>query len=341
MSFKNFALTVLCVLIFSTNSQAAVQFTFSPELGVMGGTTEYELDVIFNDTTNSGIGVKRRITSLLEFPLDVTIGGISGEIHPMEDQTRWSIGLKFLTNLNNPSEKMIDTDWDEMKTIFPYTKWSETNSNAEIDLTILDAEFRFRIVQKKSMDISILAGGRYQRIYQEAIGLDGWQRKFNVDSNLYDPSFDFSYFQDTVVGTYEIKLKQFKVGIQSEIYLSSLFTSQLKIAFAPVFFDDKDDHVLRNKLSTASGDGKGIITGFNLRYHNSYGILSYVQLNATYNYLTANSSQTQWWYDDEVHTDPNSQEVIIDIEKNTIISGIPHTIRSTQYGVSVQFGFEL
>ncbi len=336
MSVKKLALAVLCILFFSTNSQAALQFTFSPEFGVMGGTTEYEMDIkgyfIVDDGTTLDTTI-RRVTSLLEFPLDISIGGVSGEVHSIEDPMKWSLGIKYLTNLNNPNSKMIDTDWDEVQTKFPYTKWSETNSDAEINMTILDAEARFRIVQKSSMDISILAGGRYQKIYQDIIGLDGWQRQFDTVAYIYEEPFYFSRYDNEVVGTYELKLKHFKVGMQSDIYLSNLFTSQFKIVFAPVFFDDTDDHVLRKKLSTASGDGKGFIAGFNLRYNNSKRFLSYIQLSTSYNYFTANGSQVQKWYGD----DPGTSED----DTGDIISGIPHIIRTKQYSISLQIGLTL
>lgn len=344
MTVKKIAITIICLLCVITSSHAKVKMTFSPEIGIMGGTTEYEMDIkgyfvdyrdVIPDTTI------RRVTSLLEFPLDVTICGLSGEINPMEEPNRWSIKLKYLTNLNNPGSKMIDTDWDEIVSIFPYTKFSYTESDAEMDMTIIDLEARFCVMEKHKIDISVFAGGRYQKIYQDVIGIDGWQRPFNVDSIYYYPSQDLPLYQDIVVGTYEIELKQIKVGFLSDIYLSDRISSQIKIAFAPVFFDDIDDHVLRNKESTANGDGKGYIAGFNLRYNKPGSKLSYIQLNASYNSLSAEGSQTQYWYGDDPSTDDGDPNTTDDIDTGLIISGLPHTIKSKQYSISLQVGFEL
>ena len=345
MTVKKIAITIICLLCVITSSHAKVKMTFSPEIGIMGGTTEYEMDLKGNyiytigSTTDTTI---RRLTSLLEFPLDVTIGGLSGEINPMEEPSRWSIKLKYLTNLNHPSDKMIDTDWDEIVSKFPYMKFSYTESNAEMNMTILDLEARFRIAQRHKMDISIIAGGRYQKIEQDLIGLEGWQKKFIDSLQIYNDTVGiFSGYENVNGLYYKIEYKQFKVGFLSDIYLSDRISSQIKIAFAPVSFKDVDDHILRYKLSTGKGNGSGYIAGFNLRYDKPGSRLSFIQLSTSYNSLSAEGSQTQEWYADELRFNQETQEYVIAVKEDTIISGLPHTIRSKQYSISLQIGIEL
>ncbi len=330
MSVKKIALVLLCMLCIAAPSYAKIAYTIAPELGVMGGTTEYELDIQLNVADSAtGTPVKWRLTSLLEYPLDITFAGISGEIRPYDNPTAWSLQLKYLTNINDPGGKMIDTDWEEYSIDFPYTKWSETNSDTKIDMTVLDAEFRFLVAQKKNYDISVFAGGKYQKVYYDIVGLDGWQRPKDDVTNTYGDPFNFSVYQNEIVGTYEIKVKQFKVGFLSDFYLSDNFTSQIKLGFTPLSFDNIDDHVLRFKLSTASGNGTGYLAGFNMRYKFAK---SFIQISTSYNKYSANGAQMQSWYGN----DPSSP----DDDTGKSIEGIPHTIRSTQYSLSIQVGFE-
>ena len=213
MSVKKIALTLLCFVCIATPSYAKVKYVIAPEFGRMGGTTEYELDIQAN-TIDSATGTPTswHITSLLEYPLDVTFAGISGKILPFENQKTWSLTLKYLTNINDPSGKMIDTDWEEYAIHYPYTKWSETNSDTEMKMTVLDAEFNFLVAQKKHYDISVFAGGKYQKVYYDIVGLDGWQRQLDDTTHTFSDPFYFSIYQNEIVGTYEIKVKQFKVG---------------------------------------------------------------------------------------------------------------------------------
>ncbi len=302
----------------------------------MGGTTEYEMDIKgFYEFDNGGTldTTIRRITSLLEFPLDVTIGGFSGIAHPIEDPNKWTISLKYLTNLSNPNNKMTDKDWDEIVTKFPYMLWSDTESDAEMSMTILDLEARFRIVQKSHMDISIIAGGRYQKIDQKMFGIDGWQKSFNDSLNVYNETAGIFTGYDGINGlNYQIEFKQFKIGLQNDIYLSNKITSQIKLLFAPASFEDIDDHVLRKKLSTANGDGNGYITGFNLRYETGNSKFSFIQLSTLYNYYISYGTQIQEWYGD----DPSSDED----DTGNVSQPVPHTVISKQYVISLQIGIE-
>ncbi len=334
MSVKKTIFAFLIILCSITSSHAKLKITFAPELGVMGGTTEYEMDIqgsFIDSSGSSPVYAKRRITSLLEYPLDVTIAGLTAEIRPIENPNRWSIELKYLTNLNDPKSKMVDRDWDEITSKFPYMLWSETESEAKMNMTIFDFETRFRIIQKSRMDISIIAGGRYQKIEQNLFGIEGWQKSFIDSLNMYSETAGiFSGYEGVNGLYYKIEYKQFKIGLLSDIYLSENVTSQLKFAFAPASFNDVDDHLLRNKLSKSKGDGNGFLAGFNLRYDLSHSTLSYIQLSTSYNYYSGNGAQTQEWYGD----DPGSPED----DTGNISSGIPHTIRSKQFGIGLQIG---
>ncbi|MDF1545685.1 MAG: hypothetical protein P1R58_11350, partial [bacterium] len=54
----------------------STSISITPTFGYGFGTTEYEMNLSFFDTDNNGETVIRSIRSLLEFPLDLTYGGL-------------------------------------------------------------------------------------------------------------------------------------------------------------------------------------------------------------------------------------------------------------------------
>lgn len=334
MSKIKIAILTLSLFFCISSANATIQTTVSPEFGSMGGTTEYDMDIEFNYIDTTGViptSVRWKLRSLLEFPLDVYFGGLSAHFNSIEDPNRWKFHLKYLTNLNNPDGSMVDSDWEEVSNQFPYTKFSETNSNSKIKLSYLEAEFQFSIVEKRNFVLSLFAGGSYQKLENDIIGLEGWQRQYDTVSNTYGDQFYFDVYQDSLVGTYEQTVKQIRIGLISDINLSQQLSSQIKFGFAPAFYKDIDDHVLRFKLSDSDGDGKGIYSGFSLQYNMSQSGFSFIRLNSTYTYFTAHGSQTQTWYAD----DPASPED----DTGESYSGLPHTVRTKQYTIGLEAGY--
>ena len=334
MSRQNIIYFMFIILICVSTSKATLQFEVSPEFGIMGGTTEYEMDIKYNfiDTTGTTpIPARWHLTSLLEFPLDFKLGGISADIYTSQRPNTWKLHLKYLTNITNPKGSMIDSDWEEISNQFAYTKFSETNSGTEIDLTYLEAEFQFLLFQKKKLDVSLFLSGSYQKLYNDIKGLEGWQRPFDSVANIYGDQFYFDLYQDSLVGTYEQQIKQVKIGVLNDISLSNQISSQIKFGFTSIFYNDIDDHVLRYKLSTSKGDGKGINSGVSLKYETRNSLLSFFKINFLYNHYTATGPQTQTWYDD----DPGTPED----DTGDSFTGLPHKIRTTQYMLSAQIGF--
>ncbi|KAA3636853.1 MAG: omptin family outer membrane protease [Calditrichaeota bacterium] len=336
---KTFILFAISLFVISTAS-AKIKFSAAPEISLLNGETEYELDINFSyiDTSVSpNVGVTYRLTSLLEFPLDVVVGGFTFQLAPEEDLSKWTIHGGVFTSFTDPGGKMFDTDWEGASPYYDYTKWSYTESDAEMSMTLLDLDFTFRLAQNEKVTLSALLGGRYQKIKQDVIGLGGWQIAY--DDTLYysNPNnlitINEENYKNMRVGYYEVTYKHFKFGLLTEYRFSPKLTGKLKTVFSPLRFDDYDDHILRFKESTADGDGNSFIGDFQLRYNINRADIKdklFVELGASFVKLKATGPQTQSWYGDDGATPED--------DTGEMISGIPHTVRSTQTKINFRLG---
>lgn len=335
---------ILFILVCFTNTQASLQFTLTPEVGLIDGYTEYEMDYYFkflNYITGEPVPTVWRINSLLEFPLDASIGGISGKLQSDYDPNRWSVYLKYLTTFTDPSDKMQDSDGEGFSTLFPYTQISYTESDAKMNLDIFEAGFQYRFMNKKQFDVSFTFEFRYQQIYQELIGYDGWYRPFDTAQlEYFDSTIAISGAADTVGISYKLQMEQIAFGFQSNIFITDKFTIQIKSAFAPIVYNDTDDHKLRFKRSTSNGFGMGFKGGFNIRYELPYLHLSFIQLSSSLNTYSAKNTQAQIWYEHETGIDPETQRSIILVPEGTAIGNIPHDIRGKSYTINIELGIQ-
>ena len=339
---KKIALIILFILISFSNSKATLEFTLTPEVGLLGGTTEYEMDYYYEfNNYITGVPVKTvwRINSLLEFPTETKIAGLSGNLYSKYDPSKWNVSLKYLTAITDPNEKMKDSDWEGITTFFPYTQISYTESDATMDLHIFEAGVQYRIINKSRYDVSLLFEFQYQQMYQELTGYEGWYRPFDtLLVEYFDSTVAISGAVDTIAITYKLQTEQVALDLQSNVYITEKLTTQLKAAFAPVLFNDTDDHTLRFKKGHSNGFGLGFKGGFSIRYDLPFTKLTFVQLNSIYNTFSAEGSQSQIWYAHERGIDPETQRSIILVPDGTTIASIPHEVRRTQYTINLLFG---
>ena len=334
MQIKSTVLYILTCVVLTTTLQAKVHLSFVPEIGLMSGTTEYEMDYRYefvNYYTGSPVLTEWRVNSLLEFPLDVSLGGLTANLYPEDEPNKWNLSLKYLTSLSNPNDKMKDSDWEGITTFFPYTQFSYTESDAEVDLKIYEFEARYRVGQKEHVDYSLFLGVKFQNLNQDILGYDGWYRPFDtIQLEYFDSTVSQSGYPDTVVLDYNFKFEQISFGLQGDIFLSDKISTKLKVALAPVFFNDTDDHILRKKESKSNGIGMGYNAAFDISYDLPYRYISFIKLKSFLNTFTAEGSQMQFWYEVKAGLDPTSQ-----------VGKIPHKIRSTYYMFNIEVGIEI
>jgi hypothetical protein len=332
----------ISVLSFSVNAETPLRISVSPSLGYSFGETEYIMnlrtpmtdengDVVTDDLGNP---VLLQIKSQLEYPLDVTMGGGNFRLTPAEDPELWSVEASAFVTLNDPGGVMKDSDWDGANGLYELTQWSYTESSAEMSSLLLNFEATRRILSPGNVRVAALAGLRYHKIEQKLFGVDGWQRLFEASTFTYGEPIYFTAYENTQVLYYEIKYLLPQIGLNFTADLSPNFMAGIKTIFVPVWFEDVDDHLLRNKLSRADGTGTGFIGSLNLDYRlgsPQRRSRPFISIFAEFTSIGASGDQTQEWYGD----DPASPDFD---DTGSRITGIPHDANITLYRVGIKAG---
>lgn len=338
---KHILFAALLSLVFSGqgNAESAVKFTVSPSVGHAFGETEYVLEIssYLSDengdviTDQLGNPIVYRLKSQLEYPLDVFMAGATVGLGPTADPSLWSVKAGVFTSVNDPGGIMKDHDW--IGILPDLTKWSYTESSAEMKSIILDLEVTRRILSPGKARVAAMAGFRYHRLEQDLFGADGWQRLYDAEIDTFDDPVYFDTLQTTQVLYYEVKYFLPQAGLKTDLELSPNLSLSARTALALVWFKDVDDHPFRAKLSEADGTGTGFIGSLSARYQLSSagtGTAPYIGFSAEYTTLTSSGDQTQTWYGD----DPASP----DDDTGLRISGIPHEVNANWYHIGINLG---
>jgi len=339
--FNRIVLFVLILLFFFTApANSKIDFTLTPRILSMTGHTEYSLDVTFNTVDSATqTPVQESIASLLEFPLDNVIVGFGFNLKPPTSD-KWILNGNFGLSVKDPDDKMFDSDWHTKLPFFGKTLYSFTESDVTLKMIQADLNYRHMIMQKPKTSFYVMVGFKYQKIEQDIINFAGWQRFLDDAEHSYGSQYLISY--DDMAILYKLNYYIPYFGLAGDFNLSSKFLVSFSAAYSYSYFTDSDDHVLRNKLSTADGNGSSfILNGSNriILSRNENGKAFFIETFVDYLTIDINGVQKQYWYDDEGYTDPITDEFIILAEKGTIITGIPHKIKSNQLSIGFSLGF--
>lgn len=334
-------LTVLCLiagLVGTTEASAKrVKWSVAPTISMNFGQTEYEMDLQFTQfDTASNKFVTERIRSLLEFPTDFLMGGVEIEVRSHPDRLDyWGIEASLLTSLTNPGNKMTDFDWHAISGFFDLTHFSFTESDVEGKAYQLQLQGYRRLFGSRELSVAVLGGFQYYKIDQDIIGFDGWQRPFDVANTRYADSINITGTSKAII--YRVTYKMPHIGLKGRLLLPKENRIELKGALMAVFASDFDDHLLRKKRSTASGTGWGFQSELKIHLVPNPAKQKnriFVDLAAKFLTLKVTSNQTQRWYETVVENDT-------EIPEGTVIPGVPHDFRSTQYNLGLRVGIGL
>ncbi|MEW6411380.1 MAG: hypothetical protein AB1483_02775 [Candidatus Zixiibacteriota bacterium] len=334
------AVFVLCVFQLA-HAEKKIQVSLAPTIGHSFGETEYILkfrsyildefgEIAVDDFGNPII---YEVKSLLEFPMDVIFIGGSILMEPVLDKTLWSVETGVYTTVNDPGGAVTDSDWDSATSLWEETKFSYTESDATMSSLRFNIEVTRRLLTLGKLRVSALGGFRYQNIKQDIYGYEGWYRILDTVNFVYS-SETYTQSGSGPVGYYEVTYKQPQIGLLTSTEFPSGMTLKLKTAFTPVWFDDYDDHILRNKESTADGDGAGFEGSLRARFKFSSlraPLVPYLDIFADYMTLHATGYQTQTWYGDDGAT-PDFDDTGLSV------SNIYHEVNSTQYNIGFKLG---
>lgn len=227
----------------------------------MTGDTSYQI---------SGEGWK----SLLEFPLDIKLVTITYQQRFNND---YELGLNYKTNLTEEAGTMKDSDWIYNQKIFYSESKADLNSNFyDLHLAKIKNLDKFRLksilgYKYNYFDYTIHDGTQWNYLYNSTSSLDGEVLDYQVTYHIPYIGFDIS--------TENKKQIMWNINVNFSPFLSA---------------NDRDDHILRSKLSKAETEGTGIFINYNLIYILRKNIN--LKGNISYSNINTSGNQNQYYY---------------------------------------------
>jgi outer membrane protease len=291
-----YILSVVMVLFYFTSAYSDEvslrdnKFSISAGLGLMAGHTTYQIGGHYD--TPQGSGNVRFPLSELEFPLDVYIGTLNGTVKLNQ---KWKISVGLKKNITSESGKMKDSDWgiyylDDEPGADPDSLDIYSESDTEVDLFIADiaARYYFNDINPIRSKFLFFIGGRY--IYQE----------FDFDVSDLDQWYPSRPDRDHVlvsgkVLTYEVTKHVPALIIGTELFTKHNFSLEAELGYSPIVtVEDKDNHILRDKISKAKCDGDATL--FSLA--GSYNFHSRWVLELRFDYMSIDTKGDEKQYDE-------------------------------------------
>src|SRR6056297_1596470 len=298
------------------------RFTVEPYLKFNFGYTDYLLKT-------------KEVQSELEFPLNTLIAGgrVSYAIRN-GGIDEWLFRATAGTSLIEPWGVFKDHDWYVFSG-YPSVKFSYTESEVEMAYLEFSAEAEKRLFSHDDVHLYGTVKYGYQHIEQDAMGYRGWQYADDPNALDGDPYVYGIALLDRDLKALEYKIIYQSFGFGGRFHWHPSRKLSLSMGLMPklLYLRDRDDHVLRNKLSTAEGFGFVGTSEVSLTYTWSdfRNYEPYISLRGQLHYLRANTEQTQEWYGDDGAT-PNVDDT------GTKITGITHIVESVQGGISISAG---
>jgi hypothetical protein len=335
LSYLLFFVSFICRPVLA---EQALRFTVDPFISHNFGYTEYIMEWYGYLATPTDTG-PYFLSSKLEFPLDVIMLGAKIGLHSTRETLyAWSIEAGYFTNLDDPGGIMKDHDWETVHrviagdTVYSWgqvEKFSYTESSAQMKSTQLTLDAFLCVLHENSFSLDLWGGFSYQRIEQNIFGFEGWQlwRDSSIADTVPLNGTEHALF-------YRVTYKTPHLGLRSNIKLASKVRFTAQAAFAPVWVSDYDDHLIRNKIATASITGSGVNSGASIRLNlgDNPKLKPLIILTSELVYFHASGNQTQKFYDDDPGT-PDVDESVL-----PPFPGIPHEINTLQFNVGLRVG---
>jgi hypothetical protein len=316
-----FLLAALAVLSAPRLSAAAPVFSATLDTIWVTGDTRYLMEL-----PASPYGV----SSELVFPLNTLLEGVRLSYSPKNTGRHpWTVEASFYSNLVNPYGIMQDYDW-YMWPGYPKVPFSYTESQADMRWYLAGAELQVALTSGSWGNLILDLGYRFQFIKQVIIGYTGWQYDDTDDDGLPDV-FDFISGSEHALD-YQIFYNAVTAGLSLTLCPAPPVTVTADAGPALVYVSDRDDHLLRYKLSTASGVGFGGYAGLEARYTWSTAnprLRPFVALSGSGLWFFAKTLQTQSYYTGATEEPPGTTWV-----------GIDHRISTRQYRAAFILGLQ-
>jgi hypothetical protein len=304
--------------------RASAELRWSLEAGLGGalGRAAYDLEV-----EESGAVVLSR----LEFPLDgweASARLACSLFRERHELWRFEVGADV--GLSDPSGLMRDYDWIEFAG-YPRIPSSYTESDVEAVSVAAGLKASRAVLVRGFLELYLCAGYRFGYLFQSIQGYTGWWYEWN--GTAYDLWSDRDSREALRYTLYSHALP---VGLGLRLAPWPRLQFLLEAAWVPVYAVDEDDHLLRYKLSTASGLGHGASCRLEASVTLSRredGLGPYLALTADFLGWRVSTTQTQKWYGDDLAGEED--------ETGMVMSGIGHVITSLEFRAGLSAGVRL
>jgi outer membrane protease len=266
--------------------------TLGLQTGYITGNTTYHIS--FSEEV---LGVVYNGDSELEFPLDNFLWGIEGGVGYKninnEKQDRARLTLRWLTDVNNGAGKMKDSDWlNDAYDIYYYgithpglDIYSE--SDADLDTNMVDVNYTFNFCPTENISIGSTIGYKYQKFKYDISNLN------QVGYGPYED--DYTGSVSGRVLDYKVEYKIPYLGLSTDLLLGDKFQLNLQFGYSPwADAKDRDDHLLRYKLSTADCDGDAYLINLNANWEFLPAWI--LQVGSEYVNIDTDGTQHQFFY---------------------------------------------
>jgi len=259
------------------------------QTGYLGGNTTYHISQY-----SGGSGIE----SELRFPLRTVLAGVQAgyKTELRNGKNELQVSLSWMKNVTRGSGKVEDSDWatndidiSTVGTAHPGKDiYSESDMRLRADLYDARAVLGFGIGER--VKLGPMLGFKHQRFHYDVSNVN--QVGFGSYASSYTASVDGK------VMTYDVVYDMVYVGVSADLKSSgtgSSFLTTARFGFAPyVSVKDRDDHLLRSKMSTCNTTGVAILASVGTNWKFSKGWL--LGLNAEYLRISANGTQNQYFY---------------------------------------------
>lgn len=264
-------------------------------------TIKGQVGMMFGDITYDTSGIEDGMpwASQLEFPLDMAVAGLDASLRWGSDMyyQQAVIGVRVMGNISDPVSDMIDRDWAPRNFLSTYTE-----SDATLDALMVDAYIKIPFYVGRGMflarntAVDLVGEYSHQDFQYDIYGLSGYSDVPGAGGyeTLYEPGSTYAL-------KYGVTFDSVAFGgeITDSYGESFVFTGSLLGGLA--WYQDKDDHILRSKISETDGVGIVVKVRGSSRYifdAYSSGLMKwFVEGSADMTAIAVTGTQEQSFYD--------------------------------------------
>ncbi|MBN1637318.1 MAG: omptin family outer membrane protease [Deltaproteobacteria bacterium] len=308
---KGFIILMVALLMvgFSIASYAqGLQVDFSLGAGRLSGDTTYQIG---GDISIAGgeSGEVHFPISELEFPINVYMACADFKL-VFSDSFEFTAGVK--KSITEDAGKMKDSDWGyywleglegaEIDTLDVYSE-----SDAELDALILEANLRYRLVVKPTWSIAVGLGYIRDNFDYDIKNIDQW---YPSDS-YYGLDLGHDYISGLGL-TYEIKYDIPYVELSADATFKN-FNMLLSLGYSPyVQAEDDDGHLLRRDPGPIFAEGECDGNAYLASLQGKYNFMKHFFMMLDLSYMKINTEGEQdnfvdgqwvWTTDEEIESE--------------------------------------